>query len=137
MTTWDSAPVTIATAYGELLRQRLNLSIDNLTGLDRLDVTTGSERLPLPALEELVSADLVRLTAGVLAPGPFTRACRAVAMARLEGADVPRLAAAAQAELANASTAAKGEIAAAIRDISVEASTEVVAGPERLTQCLL
>ncbi len=124
MTTWDSTSVTITTAYRELLRQRLNLSVDILAGIDRLGVTMGSKRLPLPALEELVSAELVRLTVGVLAPGPFIRACRALAMARLEGADVPHLAAVAQTELANSATAARGVIAAAIRDISAEAFTE-------------
>jgi hypothetical protein len=129
MTTWDSASITIMTTYRELLRQRLNLSVDTLAGLDRLDVTMGSKRLPLPALEELVSAEPVRLTAGVLAPGPFTRACRALAMARLEGADVPHLAATSQTELASAATAARGVIAAAIRDITSEAFNEAGAEP--------
>jgi len=124
MTTWDSASVTTTTAYRNLLRQRLNLSVNALAGLNRLDVTMGSKRLPLTALEDLVSAEPVRLTVGVLATGPFTRACRALAMARLEGADMPHLAAAAQMELANAATAAREVIAAAIGDITAEAFTE-------------
>lgn len=118
MSTRVSASAMLSAAFQEQLREQLGLHLDPVVELGRLHAFLDSERIDVPAIEEIISAETVSSVLGKLAPGAFGRVCDLLARAWDAAPDQQALAASAQAKLAEAVAAADARIAAAMRGIT-------------------
>jgi hypothetical protein len=124
MSTRVSVNTRLRAACAEVAREKLNLSTAatlDLSGLRAAATATG--RISLPALQQMVSAEPVRITLGALAPGAFATT-RQLLSGPQSGADRDAKAASAQASLALAVTQASVAIGAVTRDITANAFAE-------------
>jgi hypothetical protein len=119
-----SASARLSAACQEQLREQLDLHLDPTIEIGRLHAFLDSERIDVPAIEEIISTKTVSSVLGKLAPGAFGWVCDLLARARDAAPDQQALAASAQAKLAEAVAAADARIAVALRGITAGAFTQ-------------
>lgn len=113
--------VRLTAGCQELARQKLSLS--PLATLDLKAVAAAAtRRMDLSAIQEIVSAQPVRLTLSALAPVAFDRVSQLLTFPRSAAGRVA--AASARAELAAAVAIASAAISVATRDVTAEAFAE-------------
>lgn len=127
MSTRVTASTRMSAACQQLLRERLDLTLDATIELGNLNMIMETEQVSLPSLREIITAEPVSMTLGTLVPDLFehTRGLLAAEESAAESAADPRaLASLAQAGLADALAAAGAVIADTTRDITAEAFAE-------------
>ncbi|HUA28494.1 MAG TPA: hypothetical protein VMC03_06385 [Streptosporangiaceae bacterium] len=110
-------------ACAAVAREKLNLSTAATLDLSGLSAAVTTGRIGLPTLQQMMSAEPVRITLGGLAPAAFESARQLVSVAQ-SGVGREDNAASAQASLALAVTQASARIGAVSRDITASAFAE-------------
>jgi hypothetical protein len=124
MSTRVYATTRFNAACAELARQKLRLGQTatlDLSGLRAAATATG--RISMPTLQQMISAEPVRITLGALAPGPFATARQLLSGAQ-RGTDRGANVASARDSLALAVAQASVAIGAVTRDITANAFAE-------------
>ena len=123
MSTRVTGSVQMTAQCRELVNQRLNIPLDASIALESLTLGLGLGehlQLDITPLHQLVADQAVQATIGVLAPEPFAAARDILAADGTPGTETSELAAAAQAELADAFQFSRDAMAHTARDITAE-----------------